>query len=221
MTRIIAIGALVIFSTALLVGQAKTAPKPSPVPVQWEIDIDVQKPKALRVRATGESPARVFWYMVYTVTNNTPKDQVFVPEFTLYTDTGQILRAGQQVPTTVFDAIKNTANDPLLRDTIGVAGKLLQGTDNAKTGVAIWPDFDPQAGAFDVFIGGLSGETTEIKLPEPIDVRQRDAKGEIKTVTKDKMILSKTLHLRYSILGEAAARLGVTPSLVSKDWIMR
>lgn len=221
MTRIVTAAFLGVLSIALVVGEAQTAPKPSPVPVQWELDIDVRKPQPIKVLLPGEARPKLFWYMTYTVSNHTGAEQVFVPEFVLYTDNGQILRAGQGVPMAVFDAVRKGVNDPHLRDTVGVAGKLLQGDDNAKTGVAVWPDFDPQAGGFDVFIGGLSGETAEVKLPEPIEVEQRDIKGNVKKVTKDKLILSKTLDLKYGIPGEAADRIHVTPTLTGKDWVMR
>lgn len=221
MTRIVAAIVLAIFSTAVLVSEAKTAPKPSPVPVQWELDFTWQQPKAIKVQLPGEAYPKLYWYMVYTVSNHTGTDQVFVPEFVLYTDTGEVLRAGKGVPSAVFDAVKKTVNDPLLRDTIGVAGRLLQGDDNAKTGVAIWPDFDPKAGTIDIFVGGLSGETAEVVLPDPIEVEQRDAKGNVKMVTKEKAILTKTLQLRYRVPGEASARLTTNASLVSKDWVMR
>lgn len=222
MTRIAAAVVLAMFSAVALAGsETQPAPKPSLVPVQWELDFQFQQPKAIRVQIPGEASPRVFWYMVYTVANHTGADQIFVPEFVLYTDTGEIYRAGKGVQGAVFDAVKKTVNDPLLRDTIGVAGRLLQGDDNAKTGVAIWPDFDPKAGAFDVFVGGLSGETAEVVLPVPVEVEQRDAKGNVKMVTRDKAVLTKTLQLHYSLPGEASARLTTNPSLVGKDWVMR
>ena len=74
----------------------------------------------------------------------------------------------------------------------GLTGKLLQGEDNAKSGVAIWRDFDAKAGAFDLLLGGLSGETAEIQLPKPIEVVETDTDGKETVVLKSKAILSKT-----------------------------
>ena len=103
-----------------------------------------------------------------------------------------------------------------------MTGKLLQGSDNAKSGVAIWKDFDPAAGMFDVFIGSLSGETAEVVLPVPIHVEEVDVMtGEIIETVKDRAILTKTLRLSCSIPGEASARLRSQTTLVKRDWVMR
>jgi hypothetical protein len=169
----------------------------------------------------GQFAPKRFWYVRYTVTNRTGEDRIFVPEFVLYTDTGEILRAGQQVPSAVFREIKTICNDPLLKDTTEITGKLLQGEDNAQDGVAIWTDFDPKAGLIDLFIGGLSGETEQIDLPTPIQEVQIDIRGGEKIVEKTKAILSRTLQMTYKIAGEAAARKQVRPELVLKEWVMR
>lgn len=196
-------------------------PKPTPVPLQWEFKFEHEPLRCIPLRLPDDPRPRLFWYLRYTVTNLTDEDHVFVPEFVLYTDTGQVLRAGQSVPTKVFGAIKELYNDPLLKTQTSVTRKILRGRDNAQSGVAIWRDFDPQAGTVDLFVGGLSGETVSIRLPEPVKVTETNWKGEQKTVTKDKLILSKTLHLRYAVPGEQAARRGVQPKLVEKDWVMR
>jgi hypothetical protein len=222
MKRLAAAIVLAAVTAGLLTTPAQTAtPQPAPVPLSWQLDIDVKTPRAISVLLPGAKAMQTFWYMVYTVTNRTGSDQTFVPEFTLYTDTGQVLKAGTQVPADVFDFVTRAVNDPHLRDSVNVTGKLLQGADNAKTGVAIWPDFDAQAGSFDVFVGGLSGESVEISLPAPVEVVQRTLTGTTQQVTKDKMVLSKTLQLQYSVPGEAASRPQAVPSLEKKDWVMR
>jgi len=208
-------------AVVLAVSPARTAPKPSKFPTSWELDIHLETPRAIDVTPTGQTQPQRFWYLRYTVANNSGKDRIFVPQWVLYTDTGQILRAGQKVPTTVFKAIKKLCGEPLLKDQSAMTGKLLQGEDNAKDGVAIWRDFDPDAGAFDVFIGGLSGETAEVKLPKPIKVTEIDAEGKQVQVVKDKVVLAKTLHLRYSVPGEAAFRLNVRAKLLKRQWVMR
>jgi len=213
--------AVLAAAIALAVSPARTAPKPSQVPTSWELDIHVEVPRAIDVTLTGQTQPKRFWYLRYTVTNDTGKDRIFVPQWVLYTDTGQIIRAGQKVPTTVFKAVKKLYGEPLLKDQTAMIGKLLQGEDNAKDGVAIWQDFDPKAGAFDVFIGGLSGETVEIKLPKPIKVTEMNAEGKQVQVVKDKVVLSKTLHLRYGVPGESASRVSIRPKLLARRWVMR
>ena len=197
------------------------APKPAEFPTYWQLEIDHEALRPIQIQVPGESSPRIFWYLRYTVTNHTGDDQIFVPEFILYADTGQVLRAGRKIPPIVFDEIKKLHNDPLLTGLPGMAGKVLQGNDNAKSGVAIWPDFDPAAGAFDVFAGGLSGETAEISLPTPIRTVERQYGEAEKEVVRTKILLSKTLRLHYSIPGEAAARLTTPVRLLSKNWVMR
>lgn len=216
--------AILLAATAMVVfaaSPARTAPQPSDSPVSWELDITLDAPRAIDVVLPGQTTAQRFWFLRYTVTNRTDEDRIFVPDSVLYTDTGQVLRGGSRVPSAVFRAIQQLYNDPLLQDMSGMTGKILQGEDNAKDGVAIWTDFDPKAGAFDIFMGGLSGETAEIKLPKPIQVVEIDAKGNEKLVEKESVILSKTMHLSYSIPGEAAVRSHTEPKLLRQEWVMR
>ena len=211
----------IVLTLLSIISPAGSAPKPSEVPTSWELDIDVQGPRPIEVTLPGATNPERFWYLRYTVSNRTGADRIFVPESVLYTDTGQVIQAGRKVPTTVFKAIKKRYNDPLLLDMTGVTGKLLQGEDNAKNGVAIWGDFDPKAGSFDIFIGGLSGETVEVKLPRPIVVSETDATGKTQQVTKTKVVLAKTMCLTYAVVGEAAARRDTRVKQVASKWVMR
>lgn len=221
MKSIAGVIALVAIAVAIAATPVRSAPKPSPVPVNWQLDIRHDPPRAFMVKLPGRRNPQLFWYFRYTVTNDTGQEVSFVPEFVLYTDTGQVSRDGQGVPTAVFKAVKKLHNDPLLKDRTGMTGRLLQGEDHAKDGVAIWRDFDPKAGAFDVFIGGLSGETAEIKLPKPIQVAELDSKGNEVYVQKDRIVISKALNLRYSIPGEAAWRSSAKIKLLKRQWVMR
>ncbi len=112
-------------------------------------------------------------------------------------------------------------NDPLLLDQAHITGKILQGQDNFKGGVAIWRDIDPNARSFDIFIGGMSGERVKVKLPEPVKVTVIDAEGNKQETTTDEAILAKTLQLHFWLPGEAAARSANTPQLEKKEWVMR
>lgn len=207
---------------------AIAAPQPFDVPVKWELQFDFQAPRAIQVVLPGETQPKTFWYMLYTVTNQSVDiqtgrgtEQDFIPEFVLYTDTGKVSYSGKKVSSAVFDEIKKRYNNPLLQNRTNITGKILFGRDNAKDGVAIWPDFDPKSGAFDIFVGGLSGETSELKLPKPITVTEIDAFGKKQTVTKDKIILSKMLKLNFTVKGEAAARIVTPAKLKSKQWVIR
>lgn len=212
---------LIALVVATTVGPGRSAPNPSPVPIRWELEMQIRPIRAIEVALPGYDRPQLFWFIRYTVTNDTGQDVIFVPDFVMYTDTGQIIHAGQKVPTAVFKSIKKLYNEPLLKDMTDVTGKLLQGEDNAKEGVAIWHNFDPKAGGFDIFIGGLSGESAEVDLPKPIKVVELDAVGNEVVVNKSKAILTKTLDLQYGVPGEAAARGQTTPKLLKKQWVMR
>jgi hypothetical protein len=204
-------------------GQDKAAsyPKPLTVPQQWQFEIELGDFRPIAVRLPDKKEDQIFWYLRYTVTNRSGEDRIFVPEVILYTDTGEVTRAGKQTPLAVFDKIKALYNDPLMKAPSAMTGKLLQGEDNAKGSVAIWPDFDPNAGKVSVFFCGLSGETVSVKLPAPITVVEPDWRGEEHTVTKDTLLLVKTLELQYAIPGEKAARRFLAPKLVKQQWVMR
>jgi hypothetical protein len=203
---VLALAVAALFVAAL---QGEPAPTPSVVPVTWELDFKYQDPQPIAVTLPDGSK-KTFWYMLYTVANRTGADRTFIPDFTLYTDTGRIYRSGVAVPAVVFDAIQKNVNNPLLVDQTSITGKILQGEDNAKDGVAIWPDIDPEARAFDSFIGGLSGEEAKIALPA-------SQPGAAST----KVILRKALRLQYAMPSEPAARAANPPKLVDKSWVMR
>jgi hypothetical protein len=213
---------MLVALAALLIGQAKAAPPQAPeVPLSWQFDFHHDRLQAIEVVLPGEDKPKVFWYMRYTVTNRTGEDRMYVPEFLLYTETGQVLRAGQNTPTAVFDAIKKVYNQPLLTDMIGVTGKLLQGEDNARDGLAIWQDFDASSGAVTIFAGGLSGDTVKVELPQPIEVTEKDFRGKDRTLTKSAIVLTRTLEMVYKISGEVAARLHAPTKLAKETWVMR
>ncbi len=221
MKRLAATFVLIVAAVVLLASDAQTAPKPSEVAINWQLDVRLDTPRPIEVSLPGKGQPTRFWYLLYTVTNRTGEDRIFVPEFVLYTNTGQILRAGQKVPTAVFRKLKRIYNDPLLKDRMGMTGKLLQGEDNARSGVAIWREFDGKAGSFDLFLGGFSGETAEVILPIPVTAKEIDARGRDVEVVKEKIILTKTMQLNFSAPGEQSARSRLTPKLLKRQWVMR
>ena len=216
-SRVLALAALAVLTQA----RAGTAPRPAELAMAWQLDFESEPPRAVQITLPGQAQPTTFWYVRYRVTNHTGEDQIFVPEFMLYTDTGDLMRAGRRVPTAAFDAIKKILNNPLLREMTDMTGKLLQGDDNAKEGLAIWPDMAEGVGRFKVFIGGLSGESAEVNLPVPITVTRMDYNGKMETVTKDKAVLSKTLELSFSVPGEAAGRIRTPVKLLDRKWVMR
>jgi hypothetical protein len=129
------------------------------------------------------------------------------------TDTFKVSQAGNKVMGVVFEKIKQIQKSryPFLERHELVDNRILQGEDNAKDIVVIWPEFDDKAKKVDLFIGGLSNETVAIDHPT-----KKDKNG--KAV---KVYLQKTLQLKYSIGGDKKFRSESKLTYRSKRWIMR
>ena len=197
------------------------APQPDPANDGWEFGIQYGMPQSILVTLPGDSKPQLYWYITYTVTNDTGEDRYFTPEISLYTNTGQEVKAGEGINPAVFTQIKKTLGNELLLDKSQISGKLLQGEDNAKEGVAIFKDFDSQAGSFDIFFGGLSSNSQTIKLPEPVKVTKVDAAGKLVEVTTDEITLYKTLRLQYLVGGSSGNRDNARIEFLGKEWVMR
>ncbi|MBT3277998.1 MAG: hypothetical protein HN909_07980 [Phycisphaerales bacterium] len=218
---IVALTLLVSVSVVLVVSQASAAPEPSAAQIDWQLGIEYKAPMPFKFKAPGEDKESLYWFFLFEITNKSDEDQQFLPRIDLFTDTGDLLRANRGVNVTVFEGIQKLLGEPLLINLPQASGKILQGEDNAKFIVAIFKDFDPKAGQFDLFIGGLSGESTTVKLRTPIVVEEENDLGVKKKVTKTTMLLSKTLHLSYRLNTEAASRMSTSCTLLNKKWIMR
>lgn len=179
-------------------------PKPSPYPKTWELSFDHSTPKRVVVQTAGSNIPRAFWYMTYTITNNTDKEQLFLPTFELLTEDGRIIRNDFKIPRSVFETIKKREGDRFLQPAALVGGELRLGPDQAKDGVAIWPEPAAEMGHFSIFVSGLSGETATVKGPDGKDI-----------------ILRKTLQLNYLVRGDdiypGEDEVNENPS----EWVMR
>ena len=181
---------------------AKDPREPSRVPVSWELTIKHGTLERIIVPIDGKD--QTYWFMRYTVVNNSGRDILFTPSFEILAESGAAIGALQIVPAPVFEKIKALYKNPLLLSPTNIDGKLLQGEDNAKDGVAIFPALDAEARNFQVFIMGLSGETSEVLNP----------------TTKKPVILQKTLELDYNLPGQAIA-IDPQPKLLATKWVMK
>ncbi|MBI9017649.1 MAG: hypothetical protein JEZ07_10375 [Phycisphaerae bacterium] len=194
----------------LAIGSSFAGPKPPmvPSPGVWQVDIAIHgSPEQITVTMPGEKKTRTFWYLLYTITNNSGQDVDFHPSFELMTNTFRIYKADSKVVKPVYDKIQKLYENkfPLLEPINMVSGKILQGKDNARDCVAIFEDFDPNAKTAKIFITGLSNESTETKHP----------------INNKKVLLLKTLMIEYQVPGDA-----INPEkrvLLSRDrsWVMR
>lgn len=206
-SRALAIACVLVLGLQLtLVGGA--APEPDPVPTRWELDFE---PGPLRVTQVREASGvvRHYFYLTYRVTNYAGQDLIFAPSLDLVTEEGSIRRAGREVPPEVTRAVLESLRNPLLEDQISVLGQILQGVENAKDGLAVWPADNLQTDSISLFISGLSGEN------KPFVVRDTE------TGRNKRVMLRKTLMLGYETPGTLEGR-GSTPlELAETLWVMR
>jgi hypothetical protein len=176
-------------------------PKPAPVPYRWELEFEPGPLRLYRDSATGN----YFWYLTYTVINRTGSDQLWAPKFTLYTDTGEISDSGREVPAQVTEALKQLLGNELMEDQNEAIGDLLQGKENAKEGLVIWPARNLEVTEMSLFVAGISGETARVKNP----------------VNGQEIILRKSLQRDYIVRGDAASRGSEPVEIVQERWVLR
>jgi hypothetical protein len=191
-----------IFSLVALVASTSLRaefPKPSPYPKSWELDFEHGKPKRLDVGGRG------YWYMTYQVTNNSQQEQPFLPAFELVTQDGRIVRNDIKVPKAVFDTVKAREGNKYMEPAALIAGELRIGPDQARDGVAIWPEPSPEMGQFSVYVSGLSGEIAQVKT----------------AATTQPVILRKTLQLNYLVRGDEVYPGEDEVNENPQQWVMR
>lgn len=210
---------ILVLSLLLLAPVAKAAddngagsfPTPSPYPITWELKFEHAAPKRIVVDLPGQAP-QAFWYMTYSVTNNTDQARTFLPVFEMMTNDGHIIRSDRNLPYKVFTEIKAREKSKYLEHFTQIGGQVRIGEDEARDGVAIWKEPMPEMGSFTIFLSGLSGETARLKDAEGKDLK--DAKG-------DSIILRKTLQMNYYIRGDEVYPGWDEVSTRPQGWIMR
>ena len=211
--------------TAAPTARAGDFPEPSPYPISWELDFQHERPKRIVVTLPNQGN-RAFWYMTYSVVNKTDEDRMFLPVFELVTRDGKVHRSDKGVPLRVFEEIKRRerAKYPFLEPHYRVVGTLRVGEDQAKDGVAIWPEPMSEMGNFAIYVSGLSGETVTMKMVNgnPVKVKPENIAMELKGVAdKDVVILRKTLQLNYVIFGDEVYPGMDEVNVRPEAWVMR
>lgn len=207
-SRVSAAVACVLAALSLTALAWTRPPEPDPLPKRWQLDIDVGALRVAQLQVEGQEP-QMYYYMTYRVTNNSGQDLQFAPVFELGTDEGELFRAGRDVPRAARLELLGRLDNPLLEDQIAILGTILQGKENAKDGLVIWPVGDLNVDEVSVYAAGFSGETARIELKDP-------GTGEIREI-----VLRKTLMVRYQIPGSLELR-GSEPLRPKEErWIMR
>ena len=98
--------------------------------------------------------------------NNSDQDKIlFYPSFQMLTQDGQLIASDSiDVKPAVFAAVQDKEHIKFLQSALDVAGPIHQGEDQAKDGVAIWPEPDPRMGTFTIFAAGFWGDSATVKL---------------------------------------------------------
>lgn len=184
------------------------APEPAPVPKRWEFDARFSTLQITTV-SMPEGGTRAYFYLTFKVTNLSGHDRLFVPSFELATDSGKVYRSGRDVPVSVVRDILDRLENPFLEDQIKITDTLLQGRENAKDGLIVWPAAELKLEEIKIYAGGFSGETATIEIPDA------------ETGTKTKVVLRKTKELVYRPGGEIDPTREHEIALARDGWIMR
>jgi len=180
------------------------APEPDPVPRRWQLEVT---PGMLRV-ASIDVPGlgeRMYLYMEYSVVNNSGTDLLFAPAFELANGEGEILRSGRDVPQAATEVILNSLQNSFAEDQISVIGTLLQGRENGKDGVVIWPVTDTDPERLTIYAAGFSGETATVEPPN----------------SDQRFVLRKTMRLDFDTPGDLAGIRSQEVPVREQSWIMR
>lgn len=196
---------LVGMQTAVLGGWA---PEPDPVPTRWELNFEPGPLRIIKLDRGAAGP-RWYFYMTYRVENYSGNDLIFAPAFDLVTQEGAIRRSGRDVPPEVTSQIMSMLRNPYLEDQISILGNILQGVENAKDGLAIWPVDDLETDSITVFVAGLSGENKPYVVTDAETGRNK------------RVMLRKTLMLTYDTPGTLAGRGAEPLELDDSVWVMR
>lgn len=190
---------------------------PAPVSSSWQLDVTFSDPQRIEVTLPGESEPRTFWYLLYTVVNNTGRDVGFFPSVSIVTDTLTTVQAGDNVHPSVYDAIKarHEKEHPFFAPPAKVTGTLLQGSSNSRTTAAVFASLDPAADEFTVFASGFSGEIRRVPNPS------YDPKRGNSEENPQSFILRRTLAIVYRLPGDQDSRKLAIPVRQRREWVMR
>ncbi|MEM6334255.1 MAG: hypothetical protein AAF823_13035 [Planctomycetota bacterium] len=202
-----ALAILTLGPAAAQVGEPEngTFASPRTISASWNLDFRPQLPRPIAVPDLA-GVVRWYWYVPYTVTNNSGSEQLYVPETTIFTDSGSVIPANNNVPPPVFAAIKTQLGNDLLESPTQVLGEILQGPDHARESVIVWPHFEQDVDRFTLFVAGLSGETATVPVPG----------------TDETTLVRRTKAFTYATPGDyQTTPQGQSISLVGEEDVMR
>ncbi|HUW81649.1 MAG TPA: hypothetical protein VMZ31_02485 [Phycisphaerae bacterium] len=228
---------MLLAATCGLLGQATSAgpdmARLASGGADWQFDFEFTAPRRIVVKLPGHERPQVYWYTIYRATNNTGRDRLLFPAFEVLYQTGDSVgrvEADMGTNPAVFAAIKqkHTKAYPFLAEPVLAIGRLLQGSDNARTSVAIWPPIDERADRFSVYVAGLAGRTELVRnphydrsQPETTKAALPDGTEVSVTVNPRFFTLRKVLRIDYEFRGDPEARRSQHPVEAGRSWVMR
>lgn len=208
MMRVVVVGvAGMMVATAgqlSMTSRALAAPEPEVIPTRWELRAKFSPLRVVKLD-TGSGP-KAYYYLTYTVENNSGQDVLFAPSFDLVATDGSVTKSGKGINTDTTKKIIEVTGQKDLQDQIGVIGALLQGPENAKDGIVVWPAESLRPGDLTVYAAGFSGEAATVKPP---------------TGKEAEAVLRKTRSLTFKVPGDAAELKNEAMSLTEDKWVMR
>jgi len=183
----------------------------------WQLDVSFHDPQRIVLRLPGDEHVTTFWYMLYQVTNSTGQEVEFYPSFRLVTDTFEVTEGGADISPSVYDAIaaRHKLEFPFLAVPAKIAGRLLQGEENARASVAVFRMFDKKASSFTVYGAGFAGAIQRVANPAFLD-SEKESEDNPRF-----FVLRRTLAIVYELPGDPETRWQTTPVRRTRKWVMR
>lgn len=173
----------------------------SKVPDIWVLDFTFRSPRFIMVDVPGRG-RQLVWYMAYTVINRSDKPRVFLPDFTLVTESGKVYKdsimpaaeravIAREEPTQLrlvgtADASKHRWLNSVTISRDPIPPSKSEETPEYRHGVVFWEDVDMSTKKFTIYVTGLSNGYQVVA----------DDKGKKETVKR------KTLMLEFTKPGD-------------------
>ena len=173
------------------------APKAGLVSSSWQLDFTFHDPQRISLALPG--------------------DDLPTTSFRLVTDTLQVVEGGESISPRVYDAIRarHKKEYPFFKPPWKITGPLLRGQENTQTSVVVFSQFDREASAFTIYVGGLSGEIQRVRNPGFLtNSEESDANPRV-------FLFRRTLAIKYDLPGDPNTQARAVPIRRSRDWVMR
>ena len=134
----------------------------------WVLDFAFKSVRMRTIEVPGKG-RRIIHYLYYRVVNRTGKPRMFVPQFTLVTDTGKRYEDSVLPQAIRIIQAREEPTIPLL-GAVNIMGTIppstKEGVDDAVFGVAVWDGIDPKADRFNIYVRGLSDGYLLVPSPD-------------------------------------------------------